>query len=210
MLSVDCFARLKQRVVWKFDKTLADLPSNVVIQKWLPQNDILAHPNVVAFISHGGVFGMVESVWNAVPMVLIPFFGDQHRNTKRAVRAGYGIYLPYLKIKNEFSVCQAVHELLTNKSYSDKAREVSAIFRSNLVPPMQEAMFWIEYAAKFRDASHLKSKAVSMNWFAYLLLDVWLVVAFAVASVVVLIGIVLCWCCGRCRKRSPFEKTKKE
>lgn len=178
-----------------------------MIRKWLPQNDILAHRNVRLFISHGGVFGTVESIWHGVPMLLIPFFGDQHRNTMRAVRNGYGKHLPYFKINNE-TLFHAVYELLTNQSYINKANEVSTIFRANPVPPMQEAMFWIEYVCQFSGAPHLKSYAVNINWISYLLIDVWLVIGITIFSVILLIGMVFRWCC--CWTKNRDEKRKNE
>lgn len=53
----------KQKVIWKHDddEPIAKLvPTNVMVRKWLPQSDILAHQNVVLFISHGGMFGTFE------------------------------------------------------------------------------------------------------------------------------------------------------
>lgn len=53
----------KQKVIWKYEseKELANrISSNVLVRKWLPQNDILAHKNVQLFISHGGMFSMFE------------------------------------------------------------------------------------------------------------------------------------------------------
>lgn len=39
---VQVFGSLKQRVLWKWDKdTMEDLPPNVRLGKWLPQQDIL-------------------------------------------------------------------------------------------------------------------------------------------------------------------------
>jgi len=48
-----------------------------MIRKWLPQSDILAHKNVVLFITHGGLFGTQEGLYRGVPMLFIPLYGDQ-------------------------------------------------------------------------------------------------------------------------------------
>lgn len=77
---LDVFSELKQRVIWKFeDENVPKLPPNVMVRKWLPQPDILAHPKIKVFITHGGLFGTQEGVYNAVPMLGMPFYCDQVR-----------------------------------------------------------------------------------------------------------------------------------
>lgn len=52
---IETFRLLKQKVLWKFEnETLPNMPSNVMIRKWLPQNEVLAHKNIVLFLTHGG------------------------------------------------------------------------------------------------------------------------------------------------------------
>lgn len=35
------FRKLSQTVIWKFESDVKDIPKNVILRKWLPQNDIL-------------------------------------------------------------------------------------------------------------------------------------------------------------------------
>lgn len=41
---IDTFAELPYKVLWKFEnESLPNLPENVIIKKWLPQQDILGN-----------------------------------------------------------------------------------------------------------------------------------------------------------------------
>lgn len=133
-----------------------------MIRKWMPQNDVLAHPNVVLFISHGGAFGTSESLYHGVPMLLIPFFGDQNRNAHRITAAGYGKLLTLAEITKD-SLSAALAEMISNDSFLAKAKQTSAIFKDNLVHPMDEAMFWIEHVSKFKGAEYFQFRTLSTH-----------------------------------------------
>ncbi|XP_031639549.1 UDP-glucuronosyltransferase 2B1-like [Contarinia nasturtii] len=203
------FKSLKQRVLWKFeDDSIKNVPSNVMIKKWMPQNDILAHPKVILFISHGGLFGTSESLYHGVPLLLIPFFGDQHRNAHRIQTAGYGQFMPFPEV-NKDSFSKTINELLSDESYLTKAKETSAIFKDNLVNPMDEAMFWIEHVCRFKGAKHLKSHAINMSWFTYLSLDIILAnVVILLAGVLVLYKIICALVSRKKQTTAPGKKQK--
>lgn len=168
----EVFRNLKQKVLWKFeDESMTNVPRNVMVRKWLPQSDILAHPKVVLFITHGGMFGSQEGIFRGVPMLFIPFYGDQHRNALRAERAGYALTLNFADV-NAITLGSRINELLTNPAFNRLAKKASELFRDNLVPPMDEAMHWIEYVIRHKGAKHLKSISVDFNWVQYLMLDV--------------------------------------
>lgn len=52
-----------------------------------------AHPNVKVFIMQGGVQSFQEAVHFGVPIIGIPWYGDQYINTAKMVDAEIGVRL---------------------------------------------------------------------------------------------------------------------
>lgn len=116
--------------------------------------------------------GTFEGISRGVPMLFIPFFADQFRNAEKCVDAGHALSLPFKQVTVQ-SFSETLNKLLTDKSYLKRAKEMARTFNDNLVHPMDEAIFWIEYVMRSGNgAKHLKSNAVHMSWFSYLLLDI--------------------------------------
>lgn len=70
-------SKLKEKVIWKWDEALEVDENKLMVRKWLPQDDILAHENVKLFVTHGGLLSCTESILRGKPILGIPFFGDQ-------------------------------------------------------------------------------------------------------------------------------------
>lgn len=148
-----------------------------------------------------------QAIDRGVPMLLIPLFGDQHRNAMRASRAGYGKMIDFNDISTDLLV-KTVHEMTTNNSYANRMKEISSISKDNLVDPMDEALFWIEYVIRHRGAKHLKSNAIHMSWFSYLLLDVLLVNVVALSLGTFLLVWIIRKCV--CRDKNVTIANKKQ
>ena len=59
---ISTLTKLKQKVIWKWDEELVVDEKRIMVSKWLPQDDILAHPNVKLFVTHGGLLSATESI----------------------------------------------------------------------------------------------------------------------------------------------------
>ncbi|GLH07820.1 UDP-glucuronosyltransferase, partial [Gryllus bimaculatus] len=133
---------LPQRVVWKLNATDLPfaLPPNVYARPWLPQADILAHPNVRLFITHGGLMGTQEAVHWGVPMVVVPFFGDQHLNARNYVQRGLAVRLDSAAFTRE-QLRDALRTVLGDSSYRENARRLSEQFRDRPQAPLETAVW---------------------------------------------------------------------
>ncbi len=111
---LNVFRQLKQTVLWKWDDPLVHgKPDNVIVNSWFPQDDLLAHPNVKLFITHGGLLSITETIYHAVPIIGIPIFADQPLNMAKAESSGYAKTI-LMKDLNEKSLSTTISEMLTN------------------------------------------------------------------------------------------------
>ncbi|XP_064074041.1 UDP-glycosyltransferase UGT5-like [Vanessa tameamea] len=182
---LDMFSEFKETVIWKLEKTIPDLPKNVHISPWVPQQSLLAHPKCVLFITHGGFLSLLETLRAGKPIIGIPFFADQYLNVNRAVAKGFAKRIDFGE--NVIPLKEAIKEILENPSYQQRAKELSVQFNDRIVPPGKELVYWIEHVIKTNGAPHLRSAALHVSWYKKMYLDLLSVTVIALVMIFVII-----------------------
>ncbi|XP_017005921.2 UDP-glucosyltransferase 2 [Drosophila takahashii] len=169
---VETLRGLKYRVLWKYEEeSFEDKPENVFVSKWFPQDDILAHEKVIAFITHGGLLSTMESIYHGKPVVGIPFFGDQFMNMARAEQSGYGITVKYAQL-NAPLFRSAIDRITSDPSYRERVKVMSNQFRDQKETPLERAVYWVEHVTRQKGAKYLRSACQDLNFIQYNNLDV--------------------------------------
>ena len=88
------------------------LGANIKIVDWLPQNDLLAHKDIKAFVSHVGHNSLYESAYHGVPVVAFPLYADQHSNAKKAQHFGIGLAVDS-KTSNAQQLFETIERVIT-------------------------------------------------------------------------------------------------
>ncbi|KAI9556580.1 UDP-glycosyltransferase 208A1 [Daphnia sinensis] len=154
------FARLSQRVIWKWeDKRKLEhqqqpIPSNVKTMPWLPQQELLA-------------------VYHSVPAIFLPISSDQPINAQKAEDDGYAIRINWDDLTEE-DLYNAIQRILNISRYKEKVKEMSALMRDQVVNPMDQAIYWIEYVVRHQGAPHLRGASRDLLLPQRALVDVFL------------------------------------
>jgi len=192
------------RVIWRMRNTdELNIPDNVMISQWLPQNEILAHPSVKLFITHSGNNGQLEAVYHGVPMIGFPVAGDQVYNAKRLDHKGYGLSMNL----HDFTADQLldnIHKIIGDKSYKERIMKASEIFRSQAQSPVERATFWIEHVCRF-GGDHLHSAGNDLPLYSYLMLDVLAVILVALHALVFLLFILVRLVLRKCYRHRKLD-----
>jgi hypothetical protein len=139
--ALDALAGLDGRVLMTVGRTvdpddLGPLPANAHVERWLPQNDVLAHASAV--IGHGGFGTTMGALAAAVPQAVSPLFSfDQVVNGEHVAAVGAG---PTTGM-GQGSVARAAAEvprLLEEPAFSESARRIATALQA--LPPPADAV----------------------------------------------------------------------
>ncbi|CAG04937.1 unnamed protein product, partial [Tetraodon nigroviridis] len=179
----DAFAQIPQRVLWRYNGAVPEnAPKNVKVMKWLPQNDLLAHPKAKVFMTHGGIHGIYEGICNGVPMLMFPLFGDQIDNVPRMIHRGVAETLSIYDVTSQKLVA-ALKKMVQDKSYKENMVTLSQLNQDRPVAPLDLAVFWTEFVMRHQGAQHLRVPPHDLNWFQYHSLDIFCFLAVVLLTV---------------------------
>uniref|UniRef100_A0A3Q2GNK8 glucuronosyltransferase n=1 Tax=Cyprinodon variegatus TaxID=28743 RepID=A0A3Q2GNK8_CYPVA len=202
---LEAFRQIPQKVIWRYTgKVPGKIPENVKMMKWVPQNDLLAHPGVRAFITHAGSHGAFEGLCHAVPMLMVPVNAEQPDNAQRIASRGAGVVLDITSITTE-SLLQGLNEVINNPRYKENIRQLSALHNDRPMDPLDLSVYWTEYVMQHKGAKHLKAAVHDLNWFQYYCLDI-----VALLATVLLVTVTLIFKCLKLCFRKLGRKKKQE
>lgn len=157
-------------VIWKWeDETMPNKPENVFITQWTQQADLLANPKIKLFINHGGQLSIEEGIARGLPMIVMPFYGDQTSNSLRVNRLGVGIAVN-IQVLTENILKMLIKEIFSGP-YAMNARALSEIVQDEPMIVVDKAVWWCEYAIRNRGTQHLKYLGNRVPFYQKYMLD---------------------------------------
>ncbi|TKR63025.1 hypothetical protein L596_026910 [Steinernema carpocapsae] len=178
--------------IWKYEKDEDEVAKgypNVVTNKWVPQNDLLNHPNLKVFITHAGMNSIGEVSRRGVPVITIPLFGDQQRNAAQVKRLGTAVVMDKADLFISGNFEAKIREVLENPSYRTKAVRLSQMMAKWPKNQREQFVKYVQFAGEF---GHLPEYSIpKVSFVQYYMLDIFVpflvVIVFVLASVPYLI-----------------------
>lgn len=100
---------------------LGTVPGNVVVAATVPQIELLQQAS--AFVTHGGMNSVGESLRLGVPMLTVPQMGEQEIVSRRVEQVGAGIYLAKGDVSPE-RLRELVRRLLGEARFRERAASI--------------------------------------------------------------------------------------
>ncbi|XP_038217907.1 UDP-glucosyltransferase 2-like [Zerene cesonia] len=160
------FSELPQNVLWRWDVDIANKSANVKITQWVPQSDMLRHPNIKLFIMQGGLQSTEEAIDAGVPLIGIPMIADQWYNVEKYTYFGIGKRLD-MGSSTEDEFREAIKTVLEDKSYRENVMKLRKLLQDQPESALERAVWWTEYVLRHGGAKHLRSPAANMHWTEY-------------------------------------------
>ncbi|MFK8844226.1 glycosyltransferase [Streptomyces sp. Ac-502] len=128
----------RHQVLWKLPSEQQhmlppkeSLPANLRVESWVPsQLDVLAHPNVKVFFTHGGGNGFNEGVYFGKPLVVRPLWVDCYDQAARGRDFGISLTLDRPRDMDVDDVIDKLTRVLETPSFRENAERLGALQRA--------------------------------------------------------------------------------
>ncbi|MBD0693927.1 glycosyltransferase [Streptomyces sp. CBMA123] len=108
-----------------------ELPGNLRVESWLPsQLDVLAHPRVEVFFTHGGGNGFHEGVYFGKPLVIRPLWVDCYDQAVRGRDFGISLTLDRPQDLDPDDVVDKLSRVLGDRSFRERAERIGTAQRA--------------------------------------------------------------------------------
>jgi UDP:flavonoid glycosyltransferase YjiC (YdhE family) len=168
--------------IWKYETpedNYVPQMSNLVLSQWVPQSDLLAHPKMLAFITHAGMNSVSEAAHRGVPMLTIPLFGDQQRNAQMVKFREIGRVVRRSELTAR-TLTKELNNLIAKDSiYRPSAQHLSQMIQNKPFPTPDRVVKLTEHAIRFDVSENLDLYARKLNTMEYYGLDIYVPLAFA-------------------------------
>ncbi|GMR37414.1 hypothetical protein PMAYCL1PPCAC_07609, partial [Pristionchus mayeri] len=198
--------------IWKYEDLKDEFATgeasklqNLVMTEWMPQVDILAHPNLAAFMTHGGMGSTHETALRGVPGIFIPLFADQPRNAGMMEFNGFGRVFDKYQIHDDEKLAEVISDVLGNEKYRENAKKISSMLSKKPFKSRELLIKHVEFAAQFGPSSALRPQSIDMSFIEYNNIDIIVLLLFGIAIFAYLFAIILK---SLARKDLKTSKTK--
>ncbi|MGY0065410.1 glycosyltransferase [Streptomyces sp. QTS137] len=128
----------RHQFLWKLPKEqqhllppAGSLPGNLRVESWVPsQLDVLAHPKVSVFFSHGGGNAYHEGVYFGKPQVVRPLWVDCFDQAVRGRDFGISLTLDRPQTVDPDDVVDKLTRVVEDSSFRERAKRLGALQRA--------------------------------------------------------------------------------
>ncbi|KAB7505539.1 hypothetical protein Anas_01648 [Armadillidium nasatum] len=141
----------------------------------------------------------------------MPVFADQESNMMDVQNEGWGRVMLWKELEeNVFR--EKILEVLNNKKMVEIVKHKSVLMKDTLVPPEEEAVYWVEYVMRHNGAPHIRSPVFMMKWYEIYNIDVWAFIIFVIVGTLFVSYLVIKFFLRKCFGigKSKNNKRKKE
>ena len=98
-------------------------------------------------------------------------------NANQVEKEGWAIQASLANLEED-TFLKSIKELLENPKYRNVVKSAADLYRDRPMPPLDTAVYWVEYLIRHNGAKHMQSQAVRLDFIQYYGLDIYAAIAF--------------------------------